>query len=144
MDIILSKHFKLSEFLASDVATSHRLVEQFQLTFDVVNNLCELVANVLEPIRARLDKPIRVTSGYRCSALNRLVGGVDTSQHLYGMAADISSQDNAALLSVINGLVSSYGLIYDQLILYGNVKKPRFIHVSFNPLHNRHQLLYKL
>lgn len=143
MEVIFSKYFKLSEFLASDVASSRRLVEQFQPTFDVVNNLYELVANVLDPIRDELGMPILVTSGYRCPALNRLVGGVDTSQHLKGMAADISCEDNSELLRCFHSLRSSARLEYDQLILYGSLMKPRFIHVSFNPFANRHQFLYK-
>lgn len=35
------------------------------------------------------DPRIRVNSGYRCPELNRAVGGVETSAHLTGLAADI-------------------------------------------------------
>jgi uncharacterized protein YcbK (DUF882 family) len=43
----------------------------------------------LEELRAKLNAPIIITSGYRCEKHNRDVGGVRNSQHLYGNAADI-------------------------------------------------------
>jgi uncharacterized protein YcbK (DUF882 family) len=44
----------------------------------------------LEALRHALgDKPINVSSGYRCLNHNRAVGGSPRSQHLYGNAADI-------------------------------------------------------
>lgn len=144
MEIILSDHFKLSEFLYSQTALSHKCPEQFSPDMDIVYNLHALVVNVLEPVRVHLGKPIRVTSGYRCPALNRLVGGVDTSQHLKGMAADISCEDNQKLLYTITRLRHDELLDFDQLIMYGSTIKPRFIHISFNSLNNRQQLLYKL
>jgi len=42
----------------------------------------------LEDARARLQKPIRITSGYRTGQHNADVGGVMHSQHLAGRAAD--------------------------------------------------------
>jgi uncharacterized protein YcbK (DUF882 family) len=45
---------------------------------------------MLEQLRARLcDKPITVTSGYRCLKHNAAVGGINNSQHLLGNASDI-------------------------------------------------------
>ena len=52
-------------------------------------NLIALIENVLDPLREAYGKPIIVTSGYRCPALNRAVGGASTSQHMTGQAADI-------------------------------------------------------
>lgn len=44
----------------------------------------------LERLRSRIgDRPINITSGYRCPAHNRAVGGVWNSQHVKGTAADI-------------------------------------------------------
>lgn len=44
----------------------------------------------LEILRLLLgDKPIIITSGYRCPAHNKAVNGAPRSQHLYGRAADI-------------------------------------------------------
>lgn len=44
----------------------------------------------LEILRKMLgDKPIIITSGYRCPTHNKKVNGAQNSQHLYGKAADI-------------------------------------------------------
>ena len=49
------------------------------------------LVDVLEKIRAHFGKPTTVTSGFRTAAHNAKpsVGGSATSQHLYGLAADI-------------------------------------------------------
>lgn len=52
-------------------------------------NLKQLVSKILDPLRTEIGKPIIVNSGYRNAATNRLVGGVSTSAHLSGYAADI-------------------------------------------------------
>ncbi|MGM0825682.1 MAG: D-Ala-D-Ala carboxypeptidase family metallohydrolase [Pseudomonadota bacterium] len=44
---------------------------------------------ILEAVRIHFDSPVAVTSGARCSAHNRSVGGAKSSQHLLGRAADI-------------------------------------------------------
>jgi len=49
----------------------------------------ELV-RALDDIREHFDRPVVVTSGVRCKAYNRAVGGADGSQHLRGRAADIT------------------------------------------------------
>jgi uncharacterized protein YcbK (DUF882 family) len=51
----------------------------------------------LQKVRDRLGKPIIVTSGTRCNAHNREVGGADTSAHLSGLAADITCEDMYSL-----------------------------------------------
>lgn len=47
------------------------------------------IAHTLEEIRAVLNVPIRVTSGFRNNALNKLVGGSPTSGHTKGLCADV-------------------------------------------------------
>lgn len=47
----------------------------------------------LEGLRAAVGgKPLRITSGYRCPAHNKAVGGAAKSQHVLGTAADISAR----------------------------------------------------
>ena len=51
-------------------------------------NIEYLVDTVLDPLREAMGFPLVITSGYRCTELNRDVGGSPTSQHLLGLAAD--------------------------------------------------------
>ena len=81
------KYFTLTELTHSDTAVS--LGIDNTATPSVVRNLERLVSRVLDPLREAWGSPIIVTSGYRCEELNKRVGGVKTSYHLRGMAADI-------------------------------------------------------
>jgi len=71
----LSKNFILSEFACKDgskkILVSYELVEK------------------LQKLRDALGKPVVVTSGYRTVAYNKRCGGISTSHHLTGKAADI-------------------------------------------------------
>lgn len=96
----------------------------------------ELVENILDPLRKAYGKPIRVNSGYRCGELNRLIGGVPTSQHLLGQAADITGGSKAENKKLFE-LVQNLKLPFDQLINESNYS---WVHVSYGP-RNRRQIL---
>lgn len=82
------RYFKPSELLGSVTAQS-RGIANTPCDFDVFRNVY-LLAVYLESVRIRYGKPIRITSGYRSPTLNKAVGGVNNSKHLYGLAVDIS------------------------------------------------------
>lgn len=46
------------------------------------------LAEKLQLIRDKVDRPLKITSGYRCILHNAAVGGSSGSKHRYGMAAD--------------------------------------------------------
>jgi len=83
----LSQHFTLDEFTFSQTAT--RLGIDNDPPPDIVARMISLCEEVLEPLRAELDRPIIITSGYRSPELNRVIGGSPRSQHCKGEAADI-------------------------------------------------------
>lgn len=83
----MSRFFKLEEFLSSDTALRKRIPNN--PSWEVVNNLSRLAA-FLDELREAWGSGIRVSSGFRCYALNKAVGGVENSAHQYGNAADIS------------------------------------------------------
>jgi len=87
----LSDSFTLDEFLRSDTAARHpeTKAQQYDPPAEVRFNLNRLVAMTLQPIRSALGCPISVLSGYRSPEVNRLVGGVPSSQHVKGEAADV-------------------------------------------------------
>jgi zinc D-Ala-D-Ala carboxypeptidase len=82
----LSEHFTLEELCFSEIAT--RLGIDNNPDSETVNNLTRLCEHTLEPLRQLLDKPLTVSSGYRCIELNRLLKSRDDSQHVLGQAVD--------------------------------------------------------
>lgn len=88
----LTDHFTLEEMVRSETAP-RRGIDNTPST-DVIDQL-RLTAQFLERIRAfarahyNPNAIVVVTSGYRCPELNKAIGGVPTSAHCYGCAADI-------------------------------------------------------
>lgn len=129
------KYFTLKEMINSNTAKSKGIDNT--PTWSVVLNLLELVQNVLDPIREAYKKPIAVNSGYRCIELNRAVGSKDNSQHILGLAADItvgSREANKQLFEFIQSNIKEW----DQLI---NENNYQWIHISYNKNNNRKQVL---
>ena len=105
-----------------------------------LQNLQMLVNNVLQPLRNFCGRPIRINSGYRSVMVNQAVHGSPISQHCFGMAADIDSENNAHLFNLIR-----HNLPFDQLIWEsGNDIQPDWVHVSFNAAGNRGEVLRML
>ena len=135
--MILSKNFALKEFTES--VTAIRNSVDNSPTSEHIRNIQLLVKFVLQPLREALNKPIKVTSGYRSESLNKLIGGSKRSQHCKGQAADIQFRvdgvmDNKAIWDKIIEL----GLPFDQMI---NEFEFSWIHISYNHEHNRNSLL---
>lgn len=116
----ISKDFSYREFERSEVADAKHICNVIT-SFDVRDSIQALTENVLQPLRDAWGKPLKVNSGYRCKALNAAVGGVPTSQHVKGEAADIAAGDPVKLAR----LAVKLGLPFDQMILY-----PTFVHFS--------------
>ena len=124
------KYFELSEFIRSDVAKKKGIDNS--PTFEVVAHLEELVEKVLDPLRAAYGMPIKISSGYRCPALNKAVGGSPTSMHMKGYAADcqVGGSFNKFRDFTVEWLKKT-GTRYDQLLLESNKKTgAKWIHVS--------------
>ena len=123
------KYFTLKELCDSDVAKARR-IDNFP-SFTVVENLMELTKNILEPLRAAWGSFIIVNSGYRCDALNRAVGGVSTSAHRIGYAADLFPG---------NGKIDEFGKFVKEWLVKNHIKfdqvlfetrdKKRWVHIS--------------
>lgn len=116
----ISKDFSYREFERSEVADAKHICNVIT-SFEVRDSILALTENVLQPLRDAWGKPLKVNSGYRCKALNAAVGGVPTSQHVKGEAADIAAGDPVKLAR----LAVKLRLPFDQMILY-----PTFVHFS--------------
>lgn len=129
------KYFTIEEMIKSSTATAKRIDNTPNQT--VIDSLTKLIEAVLDPLREWYGKPIRVTSGFRCEALNEAVGSkAKKSQHLYGEAADItvgSKTENEKLFNYIKD-----NLEFDQLI---NESDFSWVHVSYREGRLRKQVL---
>ena len=128
VNIKLSPHFSLFEMTATS-----RKVENTP-SVEAIVNLCRLCNEVLEPARKKYGHPIKVTSGYRCPKLNDLVGGVKTSRHLTGQAADLRVESKELGRRLFDALKDLPAI--DEL-LYEHKGSASWIHVAWseNPRH---------
>lgn len=131
----LSQYFDLSEFEYSDTARAKGIKNTIPAEY--LPNIVRLHDNVLFPLRKLVGCPVRITSGYRCTALNKAIGGASNSQHSTGQAADIdvTGQSNLAVFNWIRKNCD-----FDQLILE-QVNGVEWVHVSYNFGKNRKQCL---
>lgn len=127
----LSKNFSLIEFTISATATARGIKNEPNQ--EQIENLRVLCSRLLQPLRELYNEPFKINSGFRSQELNKAVGGVPTSQHTKGQAADVRVNEPRKLLTE---LLKS-GLVFDQAILY-----PTFLHLSYNSANNRKQVLY--
>lgn len=131
------KFFTVSGFVRSETADKKGIDNR--LPKDLLPNVQALVNNVLDPLREAYGKPVIVTSGYRCEALNKAVGGSKTSDHMKGCAADIVGTPNTKMENKrLFNLIQSLNLPFDQLI---DEKNFDWVHVSYREGNNRKQVL---
>ena len=133
----LTQHFTLEEMSHSDYADTHGINnmpgQQAQ------QNLMMLCVLILEPLRTAIGQPIKINSAYRSKAVNLGVGGVSTSHHLLGLAADINFSNETQLNAMIKALRNNKHL---DLALIERSKSSKWLHVQL-PLTNhppRHKI----
>lgn len=122
-------------FTIAELTATNRKIPNYPNPVQV-ENLQKLVKNVLDPLREKYGKPIKVNSGFRSAALNTAVNGAINSDHLHGFAADItagSKRENKILFNLIRE-----NFAFRQLI---NEYNYSWIHVSFNENDNKKQIL---
>lgn len=141
------RFFTFAEMTHTDTGLDNR-----PTTWEQVENLM-VTANRLDTVREKFGKAVQVNCAFRSKAVNARVGGVSTSAHTQGLAADICAYDgtetgNRRLYAVCRESMLSLGI--DQLILYTDkpgVESSRiqFMHVGFRAFGEkpRGQILFK-
>ena len=135
----LSKHFKLEEFEKSMTAVRKGI--ENKAGSGEIKNLTDLCYTVLEPVRAKFEKPIIITSGFRSEELCEAIGSKKTSQHSKGEAVDF---EIAGVSNLEVALWLTNNVFFDQCILeFWKDGEPNsgWIHVSFHEGSNRKQVL---
>lgn len=87
----MKSYFTIGELTYSN--TAKKLKIDNTPSEEIENHLKELI-KFLDPLREAWGSAIRVTSGYRCSELNKALKGSKTSAHLRGYAADLVPKNN--------------------------------------------------
>lgn len=137
----ISKHISLAEATKSQTA--------IRLGIDNTPGEVELEAMKLvsvacfEPIREHFGVALKVSSFFRCVALNTAIGGSKTSQHCKGEAIDIDADGNEKVTNKQIFEWAKANLKFDQLINEYPDKEgnPSWVHISFSKHGNRNQVL---
>ena len=112
---IIMKYFSIDEMTRSD--TARRLGIDNTPSDSIKNNLTLFINKILDPIREDWGSPIIVSSGYRCPELNKAVGGVKTSGHLYGFCADLQVKGDLRKFSnFVIEWMKEHQMKWDQII----------------------------
>ena len=87
---------------------------------------------------------IIINSGYRSPAVNKLAGGVPTSNHVTGCAVDIRCVGKEQMIryaGILLDIADGTGKDYDELLLeqQGNIC---WIHFAVRPKENRRKILF--
>ena len=133
--LMLSEHFGVDEFTFSATAQAMGIIND-PSSLELAN-LRFLCREVLEPARRVLGEPIHVTSGFRCLALNRAVGGVAQSYHVRGLAADLHIVSDAHASRLADALNAQP---YCDLILVEHAHGASWLHVQTRKLSPRHRV----
>lgn len=135
----LTENFSLHEMTKSEAALRHNIDNT--PSDDVTENLYQLCANVLQPIRDAYQRGVKVNSGYRGPEVNAAIGGAKNSDHMRGMAADIE------IPGVANSDLAEWirdNLDFTQVILEfytPGVPDSGWVHVSYDANDLRKQCL---
>ena len=136
----LSEHFKLGEMTKS---SSHPEVYNIP-SHEAIANL-KRICTWLEVLRERYGKPIIINSGYRSPQVNRKIGGVATSNHLTGCAADIRVTGMEQLIryaAILLDYADESHQDFDELLIEKNRYGAIWLHFAVRPRENRRRILY--
>ena len=127
----LTKNFSLEELSVTKSGLPNKP------NLEQVDRLTDLCIYVLQPLRELYGNSITINSGFRSDAVNKAIGGANSSQHCKGEAADCDTADNAKLFRIIRE-----HLTFDQLIWEGGDNiQPAWVHVSYHKEKNRGEVL---
>ena len=158
--IKLTEHFSLSEMCTTSVQTAdHNFPSQEVITN--LKRLCRwlemlrdewnkrygsLTPNPSPQGKGKYEDPIIINSGYRSPAVNKAVGGVATSNHLTGCAADIRVLGNEQLVryaTILLDISDESGEDFDELIFEHNSRTGNYwVHFAVRASGNRRKIKF--
>ena len=109
------KNFKLSEFNCKCCGK---------------NEMQQIMLDRLQALRDIWGNPMIVSSGYRCEAHNKKIGGAKNSAHKLGMAVDISDPDGELYLFCSEEIL-------EKVDLYKEADTNGWVHIQCRPTSKR-------
>lgn len=123
----MTPNFTLRELTRS--STADRLGLDNSPTSEDLNRL-QATAEMLERIREHLGQPMTITSGYRNKVVNAAVGGVTSSDHAQGMAADFIAPRFGTPHAVCKALAPHVKELGIGQLIYERIGGKFWVHVS--------------
>ena len=138
----LSKYFSEREFLLSETARINKINNTWE-SKEYLNNAIWLCSGWLDDFRQEVGM-LRVSSGYRCPELNKIVGGSKNSAHCFGLAADLVplEEDIHLAFDKILNLLRKDKLEWDQIIFEEPSGEQPWIHFGLRKDGMRKQILH--
>ena len=141
----LSQHFTLGELCKTSAKTPDGNIPS-HVHIENLKRLC----GWLEMLRSEWNKrygkgndPIIINSGYRSPAVNKAVGGVATSNHLTGCAADIRVSGIEQLIryaTILLDISDESQEDFDELLIERSPKGSYWLHFAVRPTNNRRKV----
>ena len=141
----LSPHFTLGELCKTSAKTQDENIPS-HVHIENLKRLC----GWLEMLRSKWNKrygegndPIIINSGYRSPEVNKAVGGVPTSNHLTGCAADIKVSGIEQLIryaTILLDISDESQENFDELLMERSPKGSYWLHFAVRPSNNRRKV----
>jgi len=126
----MTPHFSLDEFTHSDIALrrgiDNRLPAELVPAATATLELLERIRSFLSE-RCGQEVPMAISSGYRCPALNMIVGSASTSDHPRGDAADWTAPTFGTPFEICQALAPQVGVLGIGQLIH---EFGRWVHVS--------------
>jgi zinc D-Ala-D-Ala carboxypeptidase len=127
----LTTNFSLHELTKSETALRLNMANEPGLV--EIANLTTLAKEILQPVRDKYGKGVKVNSGFRHPEVNAKVGGSKTSDHCKGQAADIEIP-GIANYELADYIAKNYKFTQVILEFYTQgIPDSGWVHVSYDP-----------
>ena len=143
--IKLSEHFTLGELCKTSARTPDGNIPS-HVHIENLKRLCgwlEMLRSEWNKRYGEGDDPIIINSGYRSPEVNKAVGGVATSNHLTGCAADIHVAGIEQLIryaTILLDISDESQEDFDELLIERSPKGTYWLHFAVRPSGNRRKI----